>query len=130
MTDHETGLARNLDPDTSHAAARTMDATKLQGLVLWALQIRNPWYGMTATELSEYLRKPLNTISPRTRQLVDKGLIRDSGKRRATSSGRKAIVWEAVPTQAVQQELNLKSTMARKGSFQPFHSTQPEPVCL
>ena len=92
MKTHETGLARNSDPETSHEAAWSVDTTSLQDLVLHTLRYGG---GMTAAELSGELRKPLNTISPRTRQLVNRGLIKDSGERRPTPSGRKAIVWRA-----------------------------------
>ena len=91
--DTEHGLARSSDPETSHAAARGVNATKLERLFLKAL--RGVKEGGTADEIAEYLDRPLNTISPRTRPLVNKGLIKDSGERRATRSGRKAIVWTA-----------------------------------
>lgn len=38
-----------------------------------------------------------NTCRPRRIELVELGLVRDSGKRKATKSGRAAIAWEAVP---------------------------------
>ena len=71
MSGLETGLARTFDPDTSQAAARSVDATTLEEMVLSALRRDG---GMTTWELSLQLR-------------------------------RKAIVWEAVPPEAVQQTL-------------------------
>lgn len=94
MDEHEHGLARTKDPDTSHAAARGVDATKLQGMVLYAMR---EWGSMTASEISERLEISLQSITPRMRPLAEKGLIRDSGERRMTPRGRKSIVWEIVP---------------------------------
>ena len=59
--------------------------------------------GMTCDEVEHFLELGHQTVSPRIWELQgnpkDKQvprLIRDSGERRKTSSGRRAIVWEAV----------------------------------
>lgn len=88
----ESGKARRKDPDTAKAAARSVDATKLEQIVLDALAVR----GMTSYELSIILDMSLVSVSPRLRPLVEKGLVRDSGVRRTNPSGKKAIVWEVV----------------------------------
>lgn len=49
----------------------------------------------TNTELSNRLDSPINTITPRTNELVAKGLAREKERRSCTITGRKAIVWEA-----------------------------------
>ena len=36
-----------------------------------------------------------STERPRRIELVERGLIRDSGRRRATSTGRQAVIWVA-----------------------------------
>jgi len=87
--EHESGLARRTDPETSKAAAKSVDATELESLVYGALATPR-----TAHELAEVLDLPLNTVSPRTAPLRAKGLIKDSGARREGPSGRKSIVWE------------------------------------
>lgn len=63
-----------------------------QGLVLTKLRIAGPG-GMTDHELTAALGLPLQSVVPRRRELVQLGLVKDSGDRRATPSGRKAIVW-------------------------------------
>lgn len=90
--DRELGKARIKDPETAKAAARSVDATRLESLCLDFLRHSQ---GLTAHELAQILRLPLVSVSPRMRPLVNKGLVTDSGGRRATASGRKAIVWRA-----------------------------------
>jgi hypothetical protein len=48
----------------------------------------------TDEELETDLALTGNSIRPRRRDLVTRGLIRDSGRRRPTRSGGEAIVWE------------------------------------
>ncbi len=47
----------------------------------------------TDQELEELLELPGNTVRPRRRSLVQRGLVHDTGLRRKTHSGRRAIVW-------------------------------------
>lgn len=49
---------------------------------------------MTADEIAEMLDKSILSIRPRVAELAAKGLIEDSGKRRANSSGKLATVWK------------------------------------
>jgi predicted ArsR family transcriptional regulator len=102
MSGLETGLARTFDPDTSQAAARSVDATTLEEMVLSALRRDG---GMTTWELSLQLSISQQSITPRMRPLTVKSFVRESGTYRQNPSGRKAIVWEAVPPEAVQQTL-------------------------
>lgn len=90
----ETGLARNTDPDTSQAAAQSFDPTRLEAVVLEVL--RQHKEGLTSTEVADILGIGLWSISPRLRPLANKGLIRDSGRRKEGASKRKQIVWVAV----------------------------------
>jgi len=92
----EHGRARLDDPDTAKAAARSVDANKLESMILSALMEAN----MTSHEIAASLRmtQTLQSITPRTAPLVRKGLIRDSGVRRPNGSGRKAIVWALTGT--------------------------------
>jgi len=50
-------------------------------------------HGLTADELAARLRMDRWSIQPRTSELKRKGLIRDSGQRRANATGKLAIVW-------------------------------------
>ena len=91
MTDDLFALARNSDPATSKDAARSLDVERLQKFVLTWLNFSA---GLTAQELADYIGVPRDSISPRIRPLVDKGLVMDSGLRRAGPSGRACIVWK------------------------------------
>lgn len=83
--------ARATDPDTSQAAARSLDIQPMQREILIALH-HNPG-GLTGTQLAEATNLSLNTVTPRFAPLQRKGLIRDSGQRRPGPSGRRQIVW-------------------------------------
>lgn len=48
-----------------------------------------------AAKAVQLYRSP-SGLRTRTNELVQKGLVKDSGKRESTPSGRKAIIWEAV----------------------------------
>lgn len=56
-----------------------------------------PLGGATDDELEAYLQIRHQTLSARRRELVQKGYIEASGKRRKTRSGRSATVWRATP---------------------------------
>ena len=78
--------------DTSIAAAESQEeeiGTK-RAMVLKKLSIGN----YTCDELEVMLRWPHQTVSARLNDLHDKyHMIEDSGSKRATRSGRLAIVW-------------------------------------
>lgn len=94
-------FSRHHDPDTSKEAAFKLDTTAVEQLVV--LKLRELYPGSaTAEELSLFLKVDRVTISPRMRPLCDKGLVRDTGRRRhpKTPKGEKktgAILWQAVP---------------------------------
>lgn len=50
----------------------------------------------TDEEIGLALGMGQNTVRPRRRELQTDGVVRDSGERRPTTTGRKAIVWEVV----------------------------------
>lgn len=80
--------------ETSVTAAEGI-ATKLGRLQRMAHQaIRDAGaLGLTADELAARLDMERWSIQPRTSELRRKGLIQDSGKRRANCTGKLAIVW-------------------------------------
>ena len=90
-------VARRTDPDTSWEAARSVDPLKLRATqreILWVL--RN-WGPLTDEEIAVIVG-PESTQSPsglrtRRRELVDRGLVVDTGARRRTRAGRRTIVW-------------------------------------
>lgn len=64
-----------------------------QNQVLAAIEIYGP---MTNMELSEKLDWSINTVTPRTNELVKKGLLCEYERRRCSVTGRMAIVWGKV----------------------------------
>lgn len=85
-----TALARNSDPETSHAAAEHVDTETLETRVLFALALFQE-YGATTHQIAAYLGLSLVTISPRMAPLRRKGKVIDSGVR---DNGR--TVWQLV----------------------------------
>jgi hypothetical protein len=88
-------MARLTDPDTSKAAAASLDPTKLEAEVLDAIKS----FGIEGC-ISDQIEAKLShikgsSVTPRYRGLTKKGLIQDSGERRVALSGKKQIVWVA-----------------------------------
>jgi hypothetical protein len=88
------GLARHTDPGTSKAAARDFSSIGVAAAVLRA--VREAAMGLTIEECAGITGLSLVTVSPRFRPLANRGLIRDSGRRRRNHSGKLAIVWTAI----------------------------------
>ena len=92
-----TPRARTTDPATSHQAARSVaHLRQTQRAVYTLLALEGP---QTDEELAylwhERMADPISPSGLRTRraELVDQGLVIDTGCRRPISSGRNAIVW-------------------------------------
>lgn len=83
------------DPPTSKSAAKGMRVAQVEHVVLRALRDMAA-RGATTEELASATALAVVTVSPRMRPLERKGLVRDSGVRRANASGHSAIVWVAV----------------------------------
>jgi len=88
--------ARKTDPKTSHDAARSVESvTETQAFILKALT--RP--GTDTALVQRYRnikRAPFASESglrSRRAELVDKGLVADSGLREILPSGRRSIVW-------------------------------------
>jgi|6_EtaG_2_1085325.scaffolds.fasta_scaffold03218_7 DNA-binding MarR family transcriptional regulator len=98
MTDR--GAARTTDPSTSHDAAASVNATKLEARVLHTLQMQGP---MTAEQVANYLKMTIPTISPRFAPLCEKRMIEkiptEDGwlKRRSHTSNRQRLVYRYQP---------------------------------
>ena len=67
--------------------------------------------GATLNEIEAALGLAGNTVRPRRLELEKKGLVKDSGKRRPTPSGRAAIVW-VVPENVANRALAKLSDRA------------------
>lgn len=81
---------------TSVAAARDIEMSvgRLQRIALSAIRTAGA-RGLTTNELAARVRVARDSIQPRTSELRERGLIRDSGARRLNPSGKQAIVWVA-----------------------------------
>lgn len=90
--------ARRTDPETSHAAAASVEPdviTALRARVLLELRRRGP---MDDTQLVAAIQPEgysPSGIRTRRSELVDQGHVVDSGVRQKLLSGRFAIVWRA-----------------------------------
>lgn len=92
----------NAPPGTSDAAARRIEdfAPTLRRRVHDLIRDRGA-FGATDDEGESALGIKPQSYTPRRGELVDLGLVMDSGKRRKTESGRAAAVWvtpEHAPT--------------------------------
>jgi hypothetical protein len=94
--------ARLTDPDTSHQAAESVDnLTETKKAIFYLLK-----YPMTDAMLIESYRMLVNIneaptasesgIRSRRAELVDDGLVMDTGNRLKSPSGRNMIVWAIV----------------------------------
>lgn len=95
------GKVQNNHPDTSHEAADLITGVTGKARLEILAAIRSVPAGLTDEQLFAHLDQTNSTISPNARrarrgELVEKGYLKDSGKRRLTSTGRQAIVWVAV----------------------------------
>lgn len=90
---YEPGAHRHDDPDTSVAAAMSIDASRLEAIVLEAL--RKCLNGATTRELADILGIDWGSVTPRMAPLARKGLIYATSERRVGKSGRSGIVWKA-----------------------------------
>ena len=79
--------------DTSIAAAASIypDLRRLQLEVLAYAKHRPN--GFTDEQMNEFFETHRSTYRARRSELVDKGLVMDSGQRRPMTNGRKATVW-------------------------------------
>lgn len=82
--------------DTSEEAAEAIAPrlSVLQDRVLWYLRSL-PVSGATDEQMQVELCMMPSTQRPRRIELVAAGLVKDSGQRRRTRSGRSAVVWAA-----------------------------------
>lgn len=88
-------FARKTDPETSKEAAKTVDVTNLEQIVLDVIK-RYPQGCISQDVESELDQYRSSSITPRYRQLIKKGLVIDTGKKRPGFSGRNQRVMRAV----------------------------------
>lgn len=89
-----TALARDADPQTAHDAAASMTPRlgALHQKITWAIQVSTT--GRTTSEIATALNEPRDSISPRMKDLVRAGRVKDSGTTRVPPGHTRAsIVW-------------------------------------
>ncbi len=86
---------RGVETSVAAAVALTPALGRLQQMARLAIAAAGD-RGLTADELAATLHLSRWSIQPRTTELKRKGLIRDSGQRRANVTGKEAIVWVAI----------------------------------
>jgi hypothetical protein len=87
---------RRTAPATSHEAAlRIADYTAVQSLAVLGAIAAAGDHGATDAEVQAALGLGPQSVGPRRGELRKRGLVCDSGERRQTPSGRRAIVWVA-----------------------------------
>lgn len=74
---------REIQPYLGNAQRQVMDIMSMFRLT-----------GMTNMEIAKQLGWSINRVTPRVKELRDKGLVKEIGKRCCTVTGRKAIVWK------------------------------------
>lgn len=89
--------ARRTDPKTSHDAAKSVNGiTATKAYILRALKKKARTDVQLLEAYRNYKTAPLASesgIRTRRAELVDMGLVVDTGVRETLPSGRKAIVW-------------------------------------
>lgn len=92
----EHAVARRSDPRTSWDAADSVkNIRESQAFILDLLSTYGP---MTDEEIYKLLGEGYSPSGARSRrnELVEKGLVQDSGRRALTKSNRRTIIWRAV----------------------------------
>lgn len=86
--------ARRTDPETSWDAARSVKNLRISQQAV--LEVIRRYQPVSDEEIYRQLLLPMSTSGARTRrkELVTRGLVRDSGQRGRTASNRKTILWE------------------------------------
>lgn len=90
-------VARSTDPVTSwQAALSVMNIRESQQAIYGALM---KWGPLTDFEILNRADFKISPSGCRTRrkELVDQGLVEDTARRKRTPSGRRTIIWKAVP---------------------------------
>ena len=81
--------------DTSEMAARMLENPRSKRDQVYAVIVAQRSNGITDETISAMTGMQLNTVRPRRVELVQMGLVKDSGLRRNTRSRRAAVLWVA-----------------------------------
>lgn len=104
-------LHRRQDPDTSRAAAYSINTPSWERKVFMANWYRKP-HGMTTFECLAHIKGSTHqTVSARWSGLRRKSLVYDSRERRPGSNNRKQIVWKINPFVTLSTTGEIELTM-------------------
>jgi hypothetical protein len=101
--------------ETSEEAAKSIDAGSIRDRVRALIEDMG-CLGSTDEELERKLSMRHQTVSARRRELVLMGMVKDSGVKRRTTSGRKAVVWIACDEPSQEAHKALKGCPLCGGS--------------
>lgn len=87
------GASRHADPETSQEAAESVDASKLEQVVLDCIKRRGP---SILDEVVSLTKLDKVTASPRFKPLEDAGKIARTGIKRPGKAGRPQTEWKAL----------------------------------
>ena len=95
-TGNVVAFARSSDPDTSHDAAQSI-APRIRALQMAVLRFAVGAGRFTDPDMNAFFGVTSSTYRTRRAELVERGMIRDTGERRSLNgeSGRRHAVWEA-----------------------------------
>ena len=89
------GLARATDPETAKEAAKSVDTSKMEQIVLDVIRsFPNGCISQDVENALPHIR--VSSITPRFRPLIRKGLVIETGEKRPGFSGRNQRVMRAV----------------------------------
>lgn len=111
-------LSRTLDPQTSHAAAHSIDTTRLEELVYKTIRDAGP-RGMISDEVRGTLADrdlSYSSVTARYAALKEKGLVEYSGYKRPGKSGRNQNVMVATSWRA-QDEVRALAAAQRNAAI-------------
>ena len=74
---------------------------RCQQTILSVIEKANPSYGITNLEIASYLKWPINSVTPRVKELRQMGLVYCARKRRSGIHGRKCMAWLRVNPEGI-----------------------------
>lgn len=104
----QTDGCRPIDGEPKPQPKPVLTLRPVRERVLNALMYRGS-FGMLDEELVELLAVRADTVRPRRRELVEQGLVIDTGRQRRTRYGRQATVWAIAHPKAELDEPWLDS---------------------
>jgi hypothetical protein len=97
MTEQIQGFSRHSDPITSREAGESFDASRLMAAIYRVMSFYGE-DGCISDDVERHLPGVLShSITPRFRQMLDRGMIEYTGERRVANSGRTQAVRRVLP---------------------------------